>query len=152
MSNSYIFLKEPVIVMTSLDMCYSHALLDACFSTFLSIQELLKQGKIKDRNVRILISKHLIEKYPVQFRQRIDENEKKYKGVWQEIINLLTPYPIIFDYLENQKYIIDKLFICNRNMELWDGAGTFGKIFYVENLSLSDHLNMEKYIKTSKFK
>ena len=143
---SYLLIKEPVIVMHPLDMCYSHAFLDACFSTFWCIQDLIREGKIKDRNVRIIISKYLIEKYPLQFRMRINEFEKKYKGVWNQLINLLTPYPVIFDYLDTDKYIIDKLFVCNRNMELWKGQTVFGKLSGIENLSLSDHLNTSKYI------
>ena len=143
---SYLMLKEPVILMHPLDMCYSHAFLDACFSTFWCIEDLIRQGKLKNRNVRILISKYLFNKYPLQFRMRMNEIEKKYKGVWNQLINLLTPYPVIFDYLEDQKYIIDRLFICNRNMELWKGEGAFGLLSKVENLNVSDHLNMSKYV------
>jgi hypothetical protein len=97
--------EEPVIVMNTLHSCYSHAILDCCFPIYWVIDELVKTGRIPDRDIHIFIRKEDVLNYPVQNLPLINSVAKTYNGVFRNIIELLTPHPIMFEHTIDKNYI-----------------------------------------------
>ena len=105
-------IEEPVIIMHSLDACYSHALLDRCYPIFWIITDLIKNNIIKNNKVRLFILEKSIKENPGQFTPwlLINDVDKKYNNVWHDIISLITPYEILFQHLLDKKYIFKQYF------------------------------------------
>jgi hypothetical protein len=98
-------ITEPTIIMNTLHSCFSHAILDSCFPIFWIIDDLLKAEKIHNKNIRIFINEKKITLYPKQNLPMIDEVEQCYKGVFNEIIKLITPNPVFFQHLLKINYL-----------------------------------------------
>ena len=90
------YIKEPTIVMDTLHSCYAHALLDSCFPVWWVIDDLLSKGDIENKDIRIFIRKELILEYPNENLPLIDK--MKYHGIFQNIIEILTNKPILFEH------------------------------------------------------
>jgi len=113
-------ITEPVIVMDTLHSCFSHAILDSCFPIFWIIDDLLKAGKITDVNVRIFIREDDIIKYPVQNLPIIDDIEQTYKGIFKDIIQLITPFPVFFQHTLKTNYVFQNcIFYPVNNGDKW---------------------------------
>ena len=102
-------IDEPVIIMNSLHSCYSHAIMDSCFSVYFMIQQLLEQNYITNHNVRIFILQYDFIHYPWT-NNYVDTNTHTYIGNWQNIIEFLTDKPIIFEHLTKKKYLFKNNF------------------------------------------
>ena len=98
-------IEEPIIVMNTLNSCFSHAIIDSCFPIFWIIDDLLKAGKFVNTNIRIFIKENLILEYPIQNLPLIDEIGLTYNGVYKDIINLITPFPIFFQHILKKNYV-----------------------------------------------
>lgn len=111
-TNEFTIIEEPVIIIHSLDACYSHALLDRCFPVFWVIQDLINCKIIKDNKVRIFILEKSIKENPEQFMpwKFINDVERKYNGTWHDIISLITPFPVLFQHLLDKKYLFKQYF------------------------------------------
>jgi hypothetical protein len=103
-------IEEPVIIIQTLNSCFSHAILDSCFSIFWVIEDLISNNYIKNENIKIFIKKENILFYPKQNLPLIDKDNKIYKGVFKNIIELLTDKPIIFEHLINNNIIFKQCF------------------------------------------
>jgi hypothetical protein len=112
-STSEIIIEEPVFILDSLNNCYSHAVIDNCFSMFWAICDLIHNNVISSKNVRIFIIDKQIEKCGGK-DDRISLETKQYKGVWDDVIKLITPYPVIFQHLSTSDYLL-KLCISFKN-------------------------------------
>jgi hypothetical protein len=104
-TNHEITIEEPVFILDSLNNCYSHALIDNCFSIFWAIHDLQNNRLISSTNVRILIIDNQINKCS-GVDNRINQETKQYEGVWNDIIKLITPFPVIFQHLSTSDYLI----------------------------------------------
>jgi len=91
--------EEPIIVINTLHSCYSHAIIDSCFPIFFAIQDLIKYGYLSSSNVRIFVRENDIHTFPKQNLPLIDNINHTYRGVWGDIISLITKHPIIFEHL-----------------------------------------------------
>ena len=111
-SPELIIIEEPVIIIHSLDACYSHALLDRCFPAFWVIQDLINNNIIKGNKVRIFILEKTILDVPEQSKPwlLINNIDRKYNGVWHDIISLITPYPVLFQHLLDKAYLFKHCF------------------------------------------
>jgi hypothetical protein len=103
-------ISEPVIIMNTLHSCYSHAIIDDCFPIYWIIQDLISNKIISSNNVRILITSKDIFAFPKQNLPLINAEKRTYNGVWNDIINLLTPFPIIFQHLSETDYLFKTCF------------------------------------------
>lgn len=101
-------IEEPVIVMPALHDCFGHALLDNCFSAFWIIQDLVENNYIKDNKVRIFIPEKTLGEKDRQLL--IDDKSKSYIGGWKGLIELLTPYPVLFGHLLDKTYKFKQCF------------------------------------------
>ena len=117
-------IKDPVIVMDTLDSCFSHAIIDSCFShaiidscfpIYWVISELLKNKYIESSNVRIFIRKDNILKYPKKNLSVINAKESTYNGFHKEVIEFLTKDKIIFEHLIDKNLSFKKCFIYPKN-------------------------------------
>lgn len=139
---------EPVIVMDTLHSCFSHAILDSCFPIFWIIDDLLKNAKIIDKNIRIFIKAGLILEYP-QNLPLIDEKCQTYKGVYKEIINLITPFPILFEHSLNKNYMFKNCIFYPENDRWqrtpWNCLDYYpGRNVSINNVRFSDDIIYEK--------
>ncbi len=116
---SYDLIEEPVIVMDTLHSCYSHALLDSCFPIYWVIDDLVKTGRIPDRNIRIFIRKENIVRYPRQNLAIIDSDANTYKGVFRSIIEILTLHPILFEHALNRNYVFKTCIMFPMDGDRW---------------------------------
>jgi hypothetical protein len=98
-------IEEPVFIIESLHSCYAHAVIDCCFPIFWIIEELIKYNSIKNRHVRFLILENDILQWPQFYSPLINISTKEYKGVWNDIIKLLSPFPVIFQHLSETNYL-----------------------------------------------
>jgi hypothetical protein len=96
-SNITMYITEPVIIIHTLHFCYAHALIDMCFSLYWLKQDLLKKKYIENDNIRIFILEKYIKLYPDKYNLLIDLNNRTYKGAWKDMIQLITPYEILFE-------------------------------------------------------
>jgi hypothetical protein len=104
-------IEEPVIIMETLHFCYSHALLDHCFSIFWAIQDLLEKGYISSKKVRIFVLKNiLVKQFPKEYLPIVDYQNHTFKGIFKDIIEIITPYPILFEHLLQKKIIFKESF------------------------------------------
>lgn len=139
---------EPIIVMDTLHSCFSHAILDSCFPIFWIIDELIKYEKITDKNIRIFIRKELIFEYPHNL-SFIDENNQTYKGVYKDIINLITPFPLLFEHSLTKNYVFKNCFFYPEN-DRWQRTPWNCKEYYpgrnvsINNIIFSDDIIYEK--------
>ena len=102
-------IDEPVIIMPALNPCFGHALLDNSFAAFWIIQDLVENNYIKNNKVRIFVpEKTLGEK---QRQLLIDDKSKSYVGGWKGVIELLTPYPVLFEHLLDKTYKFKQCFV-----------------------------------------
>jgi hypothetical protein len=85
--------KNPVLIIDSLDECYSHALIDRVFPYFWTLQDI---SDIKD--LIIFIKEDKLLKFPVR-KQVINREKKAYSNSWNDLINLLNPTEVIFEHL-----------------------------------------------------
>lgn len=102
---------EPIIVMDGLHSCFSHAILDYCFPIFWIIDDLLKAGKIADANIRIFVR----GAHPSQSLQMNDEGVTTYKGVYNDIIKLITPFSVYFQHTLKKNYVFKTCFFYPTN-------------------------------------
>jgi hypothetical protein len=109
----YDTIEDPVILMETLDSCYSHALIDRCFPIFWIINEL----NLDPKRVRIMISSNLMLKYPNNLRA-ISPTGSTYNGAYSEIIQLLTQKPIIFQHLIRKSVLLRTLYVYPEH-DLW---------------------------------
>ena len=150
-------ITDPVYIIDALDECYSHALIDRIFPYFWSVSKIdgYKQNKIiifikEDR--LLLLGKR---------RRVIDNKEKEYKGVWNNLINLLNPKQVIFEHLLpiNEKILFKNAYLYAENNKLCRWQRTFwnnniyypgrpvDKILYNDNvikLELDNFISMVK--------
>lgn len=108
----YEYIEEPVISMNSLHFCYSHAIIDCCFPVFSVIQDLIAHSIIPNRNVRIFITEDFMNWWPGLYLPLVDAEKREYKKAWKNIIEILTPYPVIFEHLldTNTRYKFKQFF------------------------------------------
>lgn len=100
--------EEPVIVMDSLHSCFSHAILNSCFPIFWIIDDLKKVGELSDTNIRVFIKEEAILMYPKQNLPLIDEKNQTYRGIFKDIIELITPFPVLFQHTLYSNYFFKK--------------------------------------------
>jgi len=100
--------EEPVIVMHSLHSCFSHAIINSCFPIFWIIDDLKKVGELSDTNIRIFIKEEAILIYPKQNLPLIDEKNQTYRGIFKDIIELITPFPVLFQHTLYSNYFFKK--------------------------------------------
>ena len=106
---------EPIIVMDTLNSCFSHIILDSTFPIFWVIDDLLKCGKIADKNIRIFIKAKNVLEYPVQNLPLIDEIGQTYRGIYKDIIDLITMFPIFFEHTLKKSYLFKNCFFYPEN-------------------------------------
>jgi hypothetical protein len=109
-----IVIDEPIIMMETFHSCYSHALVDCCFAIFWCIQDLIQSKKIENNNVHIFIKDKKLLKYQNNI-EKVDALQMKFKGVYNDIVNILTPYPILFQHLIKGNYLFRPAGISNRH-------------------------------------
>jgi hypothetical protein len=85
--------------------------LDSCFPIFWVIDDLLKAGKIADTNIRLFVRNH----HPSQSMQMIDETGTTYKGVYNDIIKLITPFSVYFQHTLTKNYVFKTCFFYPEN-------------------------------------
>ena len=140
-------IEEPVILMNSLHSCYSHAIIDSCFSSYFIIQQLLEQKYISNNNIRIFILKEDFIYYPWT-HNFVDKINKTYIGPYQNIINFITDMPIIFEHLTEKKLFFKQSFICPAfgsdkwQRSIWNCADNFPG----RNIFKKDILYTDEYI------
>lgn len=92
---------ENLFVTDSLHFCFSHALVECAFRILWSLYDI--QSFIKDTvNIPVCIRKREICNHKHLYSPIIDDNAKKYKGVWHEIMNLVSDN-YFFEYLIDSK-------------------------------------------------
>jgi hypothetical protein len=111
----YEIINEPVIVMETLHGCYSHAIIDSCFPIFWIIDDLITSKKINDKNVKIFIKEKLVLEYAVLNLPLIDSTAQTYKGVFKNIIELITPFPLLFQHTLKTHYVFKNCFFYPEN-------------------------------------
>ena len=118
-------IENPVFIIESLHSCYSHAVIDYCFPIFWIIEEMIKYNIIKNREISFLILENDILQWPQFYLPLINISTKEYKGVWNDIIKLLSPFPLIFQHLSETNYLFkqcirfkkDYSFLCLPNIQ-----------------------------------
>ena len=100
--------EEPVIVMDSLHFCFSHAVMNCCFPIFWIIDDLKKVGELRDAKIRVFIKDTYIVPHPMLYLPIIDERNKTYRGVFKDIIELISPFPVIFQHALYSNYFFKK--------------------------------------------
>jgi hypothetical protein len=103
-------IEEPVISMNSLHFCYSHAIIDSCFPIFFLIQDLIAHSSIPNNNVRIFITEDFFNWWPDLYLPLVADG--KYVKSWKNIIEILSPHPVIFEHLldTSKKFLFRKYF------------------------------------------
>jgi hypothetical protein len=91
------YITEPVIIIHTLHFCYAHALIDMCFSLYWLIEDLIQNKYIENQNVRIFILKIHTKIYNEKYKTFVNLEKNTYNGVWKNMIELITPYDIIFE-------------------------------------------------------
>jgi len=89
--------EEPVIIINTLHYCYSHALIDMCFSLYWLIEDLIKYKYIENQNIRIFILKIHTKIYNENYKELVNLEKNTYNGVWKDMIELITPHQILFE-------------------------------------------------------
>jgi len=105
-----IYITEPVIIINTLFHCYSHALIDMCFSLYWVIQDLIQQKYIDNENVKIFILEKCNKINADKNNKLIDLPNKTYRGVWKDIIELITPHQLFFENLVHKNIKFRKCF------------------------------------------
>ena len=82
---------DNLLVVDTLHSCFSHAIIDSAFPYFWSIND-IKENESSDnpKNFQLFITKEMIIKFKKKNLQKIDSDLKKYKGVWHDIISLVS--------------------------------------------------------------
>ena len=103
-------IEDPVIMVESLHWYYAHAIADDCFGIFWIIQDLIYNKKISTDVVRICILDNMFKSHPKLYLELINTEKKEYISYLNDIIKLLTPFPIIFQHLSDTDYLFKQCF------------------------------------------
>lgn len=143
--NDIEIIEEPVIMMHTLHGCYSHAIIDSCFPVYFMLQQLLENNYITNTNVRIFILKDYFNYFPNNHNW-IDSNTHLYLGSWQNIIEILTEKPIIFEHLTKKKYLFKHSFQYPENDRWQRSIWNCVDYYPHRNISKQDVLYTDDYI------
>jgi hypothetical protein len=148
--DDYIDVETPILVINTLDSCFSHALVENVFSWFWILQE-LKNIRPEHSNFFLFVKKDVIEMYPWN-KLNIDEKTKSYKGFHKDLFDLLSPYVsrIIFEHLLDSNYKFHKVFYYPHNdfysRTIW-GQDTRGGIPNIQiKEKFTTDIILQKYI------
>ena len=154
---------DNLLVVDTLHSCFSHAIIDSAFPFFWSIND-IKENESSDnpKNFQLFITKEKIIKFKKQNLRKIDSDLKKYKGVWHDIITLVSDN-YIFEHLidNNTTYFIKNCYFYIRN-DKWQRSPWNCKEYYPrrKRMSLKDtifnddilYYNLKKFVNNVKKK
>jgi hypothetical protein len=136
---------DNLLVVDTLHSCFCHALIDKVFPLFWAIND-IKEYERSDHpiNFQLFITKEMIIKFKKQNLQKIDSDLKKYKGVWHDIITLVSDN-YIFEHLidNNTTYFIKNCYFYIRNDKWqrspWNCKENYpGRNYPIKNTIFSD--------------
>lgn len=137
-------IKKPVLKIETLHSCFSHAVVDSTFPAFWVIEDLKRE--YSDDFV-LLISKKLMLQHSHNLNF-VDENTKEYKGVYNDLIKILTPEKILFEHLIESPILIENLFVYPDNdfwqRSPWNCSENYNPNRSVEKVRFSDDVIYSK--------
>lgn len=103
-------IKENLFCMRTIHSTYSHAIMDDTFAFYWAAYQDLKLGP---DNCEFFITKSDVLKFPKQNLALIDNTTEppKYRGVWHDMMTILTQKSYIFEHLYKKSCRIDNCYI-----------------------------------------
>ena len=100
-------IEQPIIVCDMIHSTFCHGLIDSIFSTYWIKQDIMEEDETK-KNFKLFVRKENIEKYPEKNLKNINESNLNFKGVYGELIKVVTKSPLCFEHLvkENRNILI----------------------------------------------
>ena len=154
--NKKIITIDNLLVIETLHSCFVHALIDNIFPIFWVIND-IKNHEINLHNIQLLISRRKIDLFKKQNLPLIDSNTKKYKGVYNDIISIITNN-YIFEHLIDDKnaYFINNCYfyiLNDKNQRSpWNSINYYpGRNINMNNIIFSDTEIKNQIIKFRNF-
>jgi hypothetical protein len=146
-SNTYTkTLEQPLIVMDTVHSCFVHGIVDSIFSAYWIKYDIMKNMPELGENFGVFVRKGDVEKYPEQNLKNIDEENSRFKGVYDELMDLVTTKKIVFEHLmdENEVYLIKDCFFTKLDTQnqrsLWNRGEDYPGRNLGEKVFDDDHI------------
>jgi hypothetical protein len=94
---------DNMFIVDTLHSCFSHALIDSIFPYYWAINDIRNIDK-NFRDFTVFIRKKNVLKFHKQNLPLIDSNKSKYKGTWNDLLNLVSEN-VLFEHLIDNKSI-----------------------------------------------
>ena len=111
--NKNITIIDNLFIIESIHPCFCHALIDYTFPYFWAIND-IKQKEENFKDFRVLI---FIKETFNLYRKKIDEDNNKYRGAWDNMFKIITDKELLFEHLiEKEKvYFIKNCYFYKLN-------------------------------------
>ena len=146
-SNTYTkTLEQPLIVMDTVHSCFVHGIVDSIFSAYWIKYDIMKNMPELGKNFGVFVRKGDVEKYPEQNLKNIDPETSRFKGVYDELMNLVTTKKIVFEHLmdENDVFLIKDCFFTKLDTQnqrsLWNRGEDYPGRNLGEKVFDDDHI------------
>jgi len=138
---------ENMFVITTLNFCYSHAIMDTLFPYYWAVQDIRAKNP-EFKNFTCFIREKSFVKFKKFNRRVFNVKCNRYKGVWNELMNILTPN-IIFEKNINQCILIKNCYFYTLKNDwqrtVWNSIDIYpGRNVKRENVLYSDEIIYSK--------
>lgn len=146
-NNKKIITIDNLLVIETLHSCFVHGLIDSIFPIFWAIND-IKNHENYLHNIQLFISRRKIDLFHKQNLPLINSKKKKYKGVYNDIINIITDN-YIFEHLidDNISYFIKNCYFYILN-DKWQRSPWNSINYYPDrNININNTLFSDTEIK-----